>query len=81
MSSRCPDCGAAIGEPHLYGCEREACAECGGVLMACGCLLRQLPDAVQRQCGGEICFLPQSIWGPLLTGKRRPYPYPPRRTV
>ena len=80
MRSRCPDCGTPIGEPHLYGCEREACAECGSVLMACGCLLRLLPEAVQATCGGDVCFLPAQIWEPLLP-VRRPSPYPSRRWV
>ncbi len=79
MRKRCVDGGTPIGAPHLYGCEREACPTCGGVLMRCGCLLRQLPEAVQRQCGGDVCFLPESVWAPLCPG-RLPYPYPPRRT-
>jgi hypothetical protein len=81
MPSRCPDCGAAVGMHHLYGCDREACPFCEGPLMCCGCLVSQLPEAVQRQYGYEVCFVPPTVWEPLLAGKRRLYPSPPRRAV
>jgi hypothetical protein len=79
MHARGPDCGTAIGDRHLYGCGREACPHDGGVLMACGCLWQFLPEAVQMRCGGEVCFVPAAVWGPVLQGKRQPSPWPPRR--
>ena len=78
MAERGAEGGAAMGACHVDGGERDACVTCDGVSLAGGWWWRQLPEAVQRTTGGEVCVLPPALWEPLV-GKRRPCPSPPRR--
>lgn len=39
----CPDCAAAVGEPHKGGCDIERCPECGLQRLTC-CCITDLPD-------------------------------------
>jgi hypothetical protein len=38
LPATCPDCGVALGEYHLPGCDNEPCPRCGWTLISCGCL-------------------------------------------
>ena len=33
----CPDCGAAVGQLHVRGCDVETCPKCGDQAIACDC--------------------------------------------
>jgi len=33
----CDDCGAAVGQIHVVGCDREECPRCHGQLLSCLC--------------------------------------------
>ena len=34
---RCPDCDAAVGQPHRDGCDVELCTVCSGQRLSCAC--------------------------------------------
>lgn len=33
----CHDCGCAVGEYHVFGCDAEECSGCGGQAFCCDC--------------------------------------------
>src|SRR5262249_59437704 len=70
MRQRGVDGGTPIGAPPLYGCEREACLWCGGVLMACSGVLCLLPEAGPGGGGGGRWFLSGARGGAAPAGER-----------
>lgn len=38
----CHDCGCEEGQIHKFGCDMEQCPFCGGQLISCGCMYKQL---------------------------------------
>lgn len=35
---RCGDCNCKVGHYHHWGCDAEACPECGQQMLSCNCL-------------------------------------------
>lgn len=42
MAANCGDCGAKPGELHELFCTKETCPFCGGQLVSCRCIHREL---------------------------------------
>ncbi len=42
MKGRCRDCRCHEGELHAFGCDMERCPFCGGQLISCECIYREL---------------------------------------
>jgi hypothetical protein len=37
LGELCHDCGCALGEYHVFGCDSEECSRCGGQAFCCDC--------------------------------------------
>ena len=71
---RCAAWGTPEEALHWYGCPQEPYPWCQYQLMSCGCLLDHVSSQDARRCGGEACFLPATVWQPILDAEGRiPY--------